>query len=694
MRETIFEKDIGWRLPAGSGRYIFVCVALFLFLVVIYGNSLHGEWIFDDGPNIVENVNVHVKTLSWEEIRKTFYIAGTFSRPVSYLSFGINHYFGGLNVFGYHLINLFIHYITALLLFSFILRTLKLPLLKEPYTGSSYAIALIATLLWAINPIQVLSVSYIVQRMASLAGMFYIMAMYFYLRGRTGGNRRKNIVFFFLSLLSWLLALGSKENAVMLPVAIFFYDLFLIQGVTRESIKRNIKIFIVPLLIVSFVVIMYTDVAGILGGYSERPFTLKERLLTEPRIIIFYLSLIVYPLSSRMAMFYDIELSRNLFDPWTTMPAILFILLVNCYALYISRKQPLISFAIIFFFLNHLIEGSIIPLELIYEHRNYIPSMFLFVPVALLLVYVLDFFSRRKTIQFLVIILTLFIFVSQGHTVYMRNEIVGQNLTLWFDNAQKAPNLSRVHNNLGNAFLEYGLRSDALNEFKKAQNVNRYYKTYNPATVEYNIGHFYVTEGEYDRAFSHFVKSLSYRPGFSSPLSGIAIIRLRQGKPKEAYLYIAKALQRRPNSYAYRELLSIVLFKLGMYKKSYTTAQELLYVNPESILPLSVLAEYFRKMGRAKETARYWEYYLQKAPEDLVPYFILIDLYSELENYKRLNYLLWQLIIRKGDMSFYDLIDKASREMAALIFLPDKSKLMSLIKSRLLRQSNIIKPER
>ena len=694
LRKTLFEKDIGWRLPAGSGRHIFVCVALFLFLVVIYGNSLRGEWIFDDGPNIVENVNVHVKTLSWEEIRKTFYIAGTFSRPVSYLSFGINHYFGGLHVFGYHLVNLIIHYITALLLFFFILRTLKLPLLKEQYKGSAYAIALIATLLWAINPIQALSVSYIVQRMASMAGMFYILSLYCYLRGRTGDSRIKNMIFFLLSLVSYLLALGSKENVAMLPVAIFFYDLFLIQGVTRKSIKRNIKIFIVPVLIVFFLAIIYTDLAGILGGDSDRPFTLKERLLTEPRIIIFYLSLLFYPLSSRLAMFHDIELSKSFFDPWTTMPAILLILLINCYALYTARKRPLISFAIIFFFLNHLIEGTIIPLELIYEHRNYIPSMFLFIPIALLLVYVLDLFSRRNSIQFLVILLTLSIFISQGHTVYMRNEIIGQNLTLWLDNVKKAPNLSRVHNNLGNAFLEYGLRSDALKEFKMAQHVNKYSKTYGPATVEYNIGHFYITEGEYDRAFSHFMKSLSHRPGFSFPLSGIAIIRLRQGNPKDAYQYITKALQRRPNSPEYRELLSVVLFKLGMFKEAFMHAQELLHIDSERIIPLAVLAEVFRKRGRTKETGRYWELYLQKAPESLVPYFILIDLYSELENHQRLDYLLSQLIDRKGDMSFDDLFDNASREKASLLFLPDKSKLMSLIKRNLLRQSHEIKFKR
>jgi len=687
MRQTLFEKGIKWRLPAGSGRYVFVFIALFLLLCVIYGNSLRGEWIFDDGPNIVENVNVHVKTLSWGEIQKTFYIPGNFSRPLSYLSFGINYYFGGLHVFGYHLVNLCIHYITALLLFFVILRTLNLPLLKEQYGGNAYTIALIATVLWAINPIQVLAVSYIVQRMALLAGMFSLISLYCYIRGRTDNYTLRNIFFYFLSFLSFLLAFGSKENAAMLPVTIFFYDLFLIQGVTKESIKRNIQICIVPLLVVFCITLIYTDISGIFAGYSERPFTLKERLLTEPRIIIFYLSLIFYPIPSRMAMFYDIELSRSLMEPCTTLPVIFLILFINCYALYASRKRPLLAFAIIFFFLNHLIEGSIIPLELIYEHRNYIPSMFLFVPVACLLVYTMDLFSGRRSIQFLVIILTLSVFVSQGHSVFMRNEVIRHNLTLWLDNVQKSPNLSRTHNNLGKAYMDIGHLSDALKEFKRALNADSFQKPRWKAIVECNMGYLFIRKGNYSRAFTHFSNALDQYPGFSVALSGIAIVELRRGNAQNSFDLITQALYHRPNSVLYKEFLSIVLLKLDKVHEAFALAQGLAHSHPERVIPLSVMAEFFRLRGRIAQSVLYWEHFATRDPHNPVPYFALLVLYDQLDNFSRIDQTLWKLMSMKGDASLDFLYKKAGREMVALIHLPARDIIATLIQHELHRQA-------
>ena len=98
----------------------------------------------------------------------------------------LNYYFDGLNVFWYHVVNFFIHYVTSVFLFLFIYNTLKLPILEGRYERNAYSIALLSTLFWAINPVEVMAVTYIVQRMASMTAMFYIMAMYFYLKGRTG----------------------------------------------------------------------------------------------------------------------------------------------------------------------------------------------------------------------------------------------------------------------------------------------------------------------------------------------------------------------------------------------------------------------------------------------------------------------------------------------------------------------------
>ena len=179
----------------------FAVLSLLVMLLIIYGNSFFGEWHFDDYHNIVDNRNVHLQGLSWQELRKTFSgtadgsEGGRSTRPLSYLSFGLNYLFGGTEVFGYHVVNFVIHFTAAVFLFLFICRTLQLPLLRDRYGEKAYGIALLATFFWATSPLHVHAVTIIVQRMASLAGLGTIMALYFYVRARTaeGGSARLGI---------------------------------------------------------------------------------------------------------------------------------------------------------------------------------------------------------------------------------------------------------------------------------------------------------------------------------------------------------------------------------------------------------------------------------------------------------------------------------------------------------------------
>ena len=117
-------------------------------------------------------------------------------RPLSYLTFALNYHIGGGNVFGFHVVNFAIHYLASIFLFLIIYNTLRLPLLNDRYEKNAYAIALLSVFFWATHPIQVTAVTLIVQRMASMAGMFYIMGMYFYLKGRTTSSTKKRIGLF------------------------------------------------------------------------------------------------------------------------------------------------------------------------------------------------------------------------------------------------------------------------------------------------------------------------------------------------------------------------------------------------------------------------------------------------------------------------------------------------------------------
>ncbi len=675
-----FDLNMKWHFPEAR-RYIFTFCALFVVLSVIYGNSLQGEWHFDDHYNITENVNIHLKDLSWEQIKNTFHIRGVIRRPVSYFSFALNYYAGGLDTFGYHLVNLMIHYITSVFLFLLIYNTLKLPLLKERYEKSAYAIAILSSFLWAINPVQVTAVSIIVQRMASMVGMFYLISMYCYLKGRTGEKTWKGILFFIFSLLAALLAFGTKQNAAMLPVSIFLYDLFLIQGISKETIGRNAKLFILPLLILLFLGAYFTDLSSILGGYASRPFTLTERLLTEPRIVVFYLSLLFYPLSSRLALIHDIDISTSLFHPFTTLPAILLILATVGLACFVSKRRPLIAFSIIFFFLNHIIESSFIPLELIYEHRNYIPSMFLFVPIGILLIHVLDYFSYRKSLQIVVALGMVILLMGVCLTVHMRNETLKYNYTMWLDNIQKYPALSRVHSNLGQVYLSHGYRQEALKEFNAALNLRRYLTQSDEVILYYNLGQVYRGERRDDIALGHYRRALLIIPEYSPALAGIAVIKLKEGKTEEALGYIDRAHRVNRDNIEFRELKSFILLKLDRHEDALELSEEIVRTNDKRTIPYAIIAEVFRRRGEYDKSIHYWKTYLKRVPDSVEAKLALVGLYHSTGNQDLVSEMVWELVSLMGDQNVEEYIHENARKKVGIsVYQIEEKRITSIIK--------------
>ena len=248
------------KLPERMRPYLVPLALIFVLLLVIYANSFQGTWIFDDHPNILENDHVHVERLDFNRLENSIYnLNGGVNRPLAFLSFGLNYYFGQTDPFGYHLVNFAVHFLTACFLFLLIVKTLHLPLLREAYSRHAYSIALVAAVFWAVNPLQVTAVTYIVQRMASMAGLFYIMGLYFYVLGRISEDLRKRIFFFAAVVFSALLGVATKQNAAMLPVSIFLYDLFLIQGISRSAIRKNLAAAAVPVGFLLVVGAIYTD---------------------------------------------------------------------------------------------------------------------------------------------------------------------------------------------------------------------------------------------------------------------------------------------------------------------------------------------------------------------------------------------------------------------------------------------------
>jgi protein O-mannosyl-transferase len=586
-----------------KGKYASTVILFTVFLILIYSNSFDCDWHFDDYLNITANPSIQITDFSWHNINDVMHGINSdrWLRPVSYFSFALNYYFGGLDVFGYHAVNISIHILTAILLFLFIYHTLRLPLIRDRYEKNAYSIALLSSFLWAINPVHVTSVTYIVQRMASMVAMFYIMTMLFYLKGRTSENPKK-IWYFALSVFSGVLAIGTKENAAMLPMSLFIYDLFLIQGVTKKNVLSSLKYGVFATGVVVVIGMLYIgDISTIQSDYQIRPFTMLERLLTQPRILIFYLSLLLYPISSRLMLIHDITLSTSLFYPWTTLPAILTILLLLAAAFWWSRRNPLPSYCIIFFFLNHLIEGSFISLELIYEHRNYLPSMLIFLPLAIIIIKALKAFSDKKGVFLMLNAAIISIIIIHGVTVYIQNNIYKNEISLWTDNIEKTPNLHYVRHNLAAAYFGAGRLPEAFKEGVLALDAYQAANTSVKSRTYALLAEYYYAMGDYEEALEHHTQAIKLEAGYHTSYRRIAEIMMQKNRLREADQWIKKGLSIKPNSYAYHAILARILLKQGFYDAAIQEAHMSLTLYGNQSEPYAVISEAFRvKKDNAK----------------------------------------------------------------------------------------------
>jgi protein O-mannosyl-transferase len=474
----------------------------------------------------------------WRTFFATPFEEGKLYRPIASLSLALNWYIGQNNPIGYHIVNIFIHYFNTLLLYFIILELFSTPALKNKYNDESrYFFALLASIFWAIHPIQTQSVTYIVQRMASLGTLFFLIAIYFYLKGRF--SQKSSYIPFIACTISFLLALGSKENTVILPITLLLIEYTFYYKENEYKSRTFLNFFLCITLIIIVVGTYYLFKTGVIPNFFQlagsRPFSYYERLLTESRIIFFYLSLLLYPIPSRLSIDHDIVISTSPFAPITTFLSILGILLLIILAFQQIRKRPLVSFAILFFFINHLVESTVVPLELVFEHRNYLPSLFLFLPLAVGLYSLLSHYSTvNRFVYFSTIGFIIFLIGLIGIGTYIRNMAYSSSEGLWKDTISKAPLSARALSNLGiieGWGKEKSERSltKALSYHMTALNSTQYRSTFKPAILG-NIGGIFYNYGLMDKALEYFKKSIDLNHTYINGHYNLARTYLRIGE--------------------------------------------------------------------------------------------------------------------------------------------------------------------
>lgn len=353
---------------------------IFLVCALVYVPGLFGGFVFDDFGSIVENAALRALDGSgfrWY-VLALYSDAGILHRPISMLSFGIDYSLFGLNPIAYKATNLAIHLANGAMLYKLARRVVPRLISASPQTSGW--IAFIATALWLLHPLNVGSVLYVVQRMNLLATLFTLAGLLSFVEGRermSTGTRGLVLALGGLSAFA-VLAVFSKENGALAFVYAFVIEAVCYRFAAPTSGRRRLLqafftlTIAVPVML--FLAYLALNPQWLVSGYAGRDFTLYERALTEARALCAYLGWIVVPLPRWMGIFHDdFVTSTGIFDPFTTVLALGLLAALLGTAWVMRQRAPAFTFAVAWFVAGHLMESTILPLELVFDHRNYLP---------------------------------------------------------------------------------------------------------------------------------------------------------------------------------------------------------------------------------------------------------------------------------------------------------------------------------
>ena len=427
---------------------------------VLYQPGLYGDYVFDDLGNITTNPTLDIKAFSPQAIRDAAMssFSGPLKRPLSMLSFAFNASTTGFGApLFFKLTGLFVHlgtglavyWLAGLLLERF--RPTRGVRLNPDWTR------LLITGIWLLHPLNLTTVLYIVQRMTSLAAMFAFLAVALYCKGRRRlelslphGWLLIGTVFLVLLPLSAL----SKENGILIPVLLFVVEFtaFDYRALERANRRRlallGLFALVVPAILVSAAVLMQEP--RLMGGYDLRDFDVSQRILTQGRVLWYYIAMTVLPSNSSLGLYHDdFVTSTGILSPMSTALAWGGIIGLLAVALLMKRRIPVITFGILWFFSGHLLESTVLPLEMVHEHRNYLP---IFGPIFAACFLILERASVNISKRFATLAIAAYMALLAVVTL-LRAEQWGNSVTHAVYEAENHPNSERAQLQLGRMFM-------------------------------------------------------------------------------------------------------------------------------------------------------------------------------------------------------------------------------------------------
>lgn len=500
---------------------------------VLYSRTLHVPWVFDDINNIVENPLIQDLRLAFERV--------TGARGVAYLSFALNYRFGGYGLPGFHIVNIAIHIITSFIVFLLMRRVFR----------ESLWLPLAGGLIFLAHPVQTQAVNYIVQRMASMCGLFFFLSLYFYIRARetlNGGRRycsAPHLGFYLLSLGFCLLGLWTKQNAVVLPLALLMTDRYFLGD--KLPIRRRL-VYLLPFFLIT-AAYTYQQVGGdkvmlkeagraqywakanetsanlkaaagaapaapVQVKLSKPPENLQALYLgTEFSVLWLYIRLLFLPYNQVFDYGYPLTAA---FFTLQNMVALSGHVLLVALAVWLRTRRPLVSFGILWFYLTLGVESSIIPLDAAVEHRLYM-TMFGF---SVVLLDLLRLIPGRDAVRYLSAGAVVVLMIA----TWQRNTLWADPIAFAEDNVRKAPFNQRNYLTLATAYADKGRWPEAEKTLRAAIGLRPDY----PVPYE-NLGSALARQGRFLEALNFYQMALNLSPDNSNTLYNAGLVLTRIG---------------------------------------------------------------------------------------------------------------------------------------------------------------------
>ncbi|MCX5894661.1 MAG: tetratricopeptide repeat protein [Proteobacteria bacterium] len=592
-------------LPAPHSTRNGSIMFLLLFLVVtavMYGNSLNNTFVFDDIPLIVENSLIrdfrNIPMIMGLENGQPMY------RPVRYLSYMIDYAISGMNPVAYHGANCLYHALTAFILFL-LLRTL---------TGSRLT-ACAGAVLFLVHPVATDSVTYISGRRDILVTLFYLLAFYCFV----GYRKSQKPWYAAATVLCFILALGSKEMGVTLPVVCFLYDFTCaFAGMQNQpaSLAHKIKQSLLNMVASHGKLYAAIGAAGALFFYykifvhypslmnSFYGGTAQSNFATVIRIVCYYIKLLLLPVALHADYSYNsFPLSRSFAEPRVIASLLV---LAGCLRLIIwsLNRQRWVFLGGMWFFVTLLPVCQIFPHhELMAEHYLYLPAIGFIILLTPLLQYLMENKNKAALVLFAVLLLAL-----SARTI-ARNRDWRDPMTLWSTVLKRAPQCARAHDNLGTEYFKRKEYPTALMHYKQAVQIRPEH-----AIFHNNLGRAYGVVGDIQNAQAELEQAVALNPGLAEAYNNLGIAYYQKGDYRKAAELFWKSGSMKPS-----ELVSFnyarSMLQLGVVAEAVRALEEAVHLKPDYVDAYQELGAIFLKKGDRQRCVAYLEKALQAAQD-------------------------------------------------------------------------------